>query len=474
MLMGTETEYGITAPEASGLDAHALSALVVDACPVPATESFADLHNRVLGNGARLYVDHGHPEYSSPETTTPTDALTWELAGDALVLAAARAASEATGTPIRVYKNNTDGKGSSYGYHENHLLARATPFEHVVAALPAFLVTRTVFAGAGRVGLGPRGEASGFQLGQRPDFFERLVGLDTMRHRGLVNTRDEPHARPSRWRRLHVITGDATRNPHATWLKIGTLALALQALEAGRLRTVALADPVDAFRRVSRDLTLAEPLRLADGRTATALAIQEAFRDDCAALAADMPLAADTPPAAAAPLGEAAELLAAWTAVLDDLRTDPARTTDRLDWPAKLAILQRYRARAALAWDHPRLAQIDLAWADLDPDASVFGTLERSGRVRPFADPVAVRAATATPPTDTRAFLRGTMVARHPDAVVSATWDSLLLRDSRGALHPVRLSEPLAGTAAGFDASAPLDRLIAQYEGSTQQGRGWS
>lgn len=461
MLMGTETEYGITAPGAPELDPHVLSALVVDACPVPATEAFADTHNRVLGNGARLYVDHGHPEYSSPETTSPLDAVTWELAGDEIVLEAARTASEVLGSPIRVYRNNTDGKGSSYGYHENHLLPRETPFERVVAALPALLVSRTVFAGAGRVGLGPHGESPGFQLGQRADFFERVVGLDTMRHRGLVNTRDEPHARPSRWRRLHVITGDATRNPWATWLKVGTLALALQALVAGRLRAVALADPVDAFRRVSRDLSLAEPLRLADGRTATALELQEGFRDDCAALAAEAPLVA------------AEEVLAAWSGVLDDLREDPLRTADRLDWPAKLAILQRYRARDGLGWDHPRLAQVDLAWADLDPHASVFGALERSGRIRPLADPDAVRAAMTTPPADTRAFLRGTVVSRHPEAVVSATWDSLLLRDARGALHPVRLSDPLAGSAARFDASAPLDRLIAQCgQASDEAGRG--
>jgi len=452
-LLGTETEYGILAPGRPDLDADALSALVVDACTAPATAAVEGTHNRTLGNGGRLYVDHGHPEYATPETATPTEALTWELAGDALVAAAARAASERAGTPVRVFKNNTDGKGASYGYHENLLLRRSTDFGLVVAALPAVLVSRVVLGGAGRVGLGPHGDAAGFQLSQRADFFERVVGLDTTRRRGIVNTRDEPHARPSAWRRLHVITGDATRSPFATWLKLGTLALALAALEVGLLPVVTLADPVGAFRRVSRDTTARAPLALDGGVTTTAVGLQERFRDAGARLVEREGF----------PEGEG--LVAAWTDTLDALRRDPVELADRLDWAAKLALLEGYRARDRLGWDHPKLAQVDLAWADLSA-GGVVERLRAAGRLAPGPDRCAVEAAVSAPPPSTRAYTRGRWVVDHPDAVVAATWESLLVRDGRGFLHTLRMPDPYHPAAADHEAGAPPDRLIATHEAS--------
>lgn len=451
MLLGTETEYGILAPGRPDADPHVLSALVVDACPVPATGAVEDTHNRVLANGARLYVDHGHPEYSGPECTNATDALTWELAGHAVVARAAALASERFGSPIAVFVNNTDGKGHSYGYHENHLLRRATPFERVVEHLPTFLATRIVFTGAGRVGLGPTGAQPGFQLAQRPDFFERLTSLDTTRDRGLVNTRDEPHARPSLWRRLHVIAGDVTRNPFATWLKLGSLALFLAALEAGDLRGPRLADPVADFRAVSRDLTLARPLALADGGTATALEVQRRLLDVVAA----------SPAARAEPESDA--LLADWDAVLGDLTRDPGTTTDRLDWTARHGLVRGLADRLGTDLADPRLARLDLAWAEL-VDRSPFAALQRAGHLRRPPDPDAVAAAMSSPPRDTRAWTRGRWIAEHPDAVVAASWDCLLVRDSRGGLHTLRLREPLGSTAGAWEASASVDRLIAGHE----------
>lgn len=454
MLVGTETEYGILAPGRPDADPHLLSALVVDACPVPATPAVADTHNRVLGNGARFYVDHGHPEYAGPECTSARDALVWELAGDAIVAQAAAAASEAFGSPIAVFRNNTDGKGSSYGYHENHLLRRETPFERVVAHLPTFLATRIVFTGAGRVGLGPAGERPGFQVAQRPDFFDRLTSLDTTRDRGLVNTRDEPHARPTRWRRLHTIAGDATHNPFATWLKIGTLGLYLAALEADELPAVALADPVAAFRATSHDPTLAVRHPLARGGAATAIEVQRRLLDAVGA----------SPAARAEP--EADALLAAWAQVLDDLAADPDRTADRLDWTAKHLLVRRLADRLGVGFDDPRVARLDLAWAELAP-TSPFEALRRAGHVREVVDPDAVVAARTTPPRDTRAWTRGRWVLDHPDAVVAATWDSVLVRDTAGALHNLRLREPLAGSAAGWEPGG-VDRLVARHESGGQ------
>ena len=428
LLLGTETEYGISAPGRPDLDAHQLSALVVEACGVAATPVVEDSRHRMLGNGARFYVDHGHPEYCSPETTSPTDLLTHELAGDRIVADAALAVSGALGTPVRVFKNNTDGKGRSYGYHENFLLRRSTPWDDVEAVLPALLVTRVVLGGAGRVGLGPASERAGFQLSQRADFFERVVGLATTERRGIVNTRDEPHALPRAWRRLHVIAGDATRSPFATWLKTGVLGLCLGALEEGLLPTVTLADPVAAFRTVSRDLGLAAALGLADGRTATARDIQGWFWTAASRFAERVEFP------------ESDQLLAAWAAVLDDLAA-PGRLADRLDWTAKLALLEGYRSRDGLAWDHPKLAQVDLAWAELG-ESSIVDRLLRAGHLRRGTEAAVVAAAMVAPPTGTRAATRGRWIADHAEHVVAAGWDSLLVRDTGGSLHPLRMPDP--------------------------------
>ena len=452
LLLGTETEYGIAAPGRPDLDAHALSSLVVEACGVPATPVVEDSRHRMLGNGGRFYVDHGHPEYCTPETTSPTDALVWELAGDRIVAEAAAAVSDALGTPVRVFRNNTDGKGQSYGYHENYLLRRSTDWALVEEALPTLLVTRVLLAGAGRVGIGPASERPGFQLSQRADFFERVSGLDTTQRRGIVNTRDEPHALPRDWRRLHVIAGDATRSPFATWLKLGVLGLCLAVLEARALPPVRLADPVAAFRTVSRDLTLSEPLALAGGGTGSALHVQRLLLDAAAAYAERTAFP------------EADALLAAWGEVLDDLAmSGTTGVADRLDWAAKLTLLEGYRARGGLGWDHPKLAQVDLAWAELG-ERGLAERLQAAGRLRPGPASGPVEAAMATPPTDTRAHTRGTWVREHVDHVVAAGWDSLLVRDSAGALHPLRMPDPFRHTAAGAEPGASADRLARSHD----------
>ncbi|MFP5417420.1 MAG: proteasome accessory factor PafA2 family protein [Actinomycetes bacterium] len=452
-LIGTETEYGVTATGRPDLDAHAVSALVVEACGVAATPVVEDSRHRMLGNGARLYVDHGHPEYAGPETTSPRDALVWELAGDRIVADAAHAASAVLGSQVRVFKNNTDGKGQSYGYHENVLLRRATPWALVEAALPALLVTRVVLAGAGRVGLGAASEGSGFQLSQRADFFERVTGLDTTRRRGIVNTRDEPLALPRSFRRLHVIAGDATRSPFATWLKLGVLALCLAALEENQLPVVELADPVGAFRAISRDTACTATVPLASGGAETAVGIQSRFLDSCDAYADRH----------AFPESDA--VLRAWAEVLDALRADPMTLADRLDWVAKLALLEGYRARDGLGWEHPKLAQVDLAWAQLEA-GGVVERLQRAGRLAPGPSEADVAAAMVEPPEDTRAHTRGRWVADHGASIVAAGWDSLLVRDSARALHTLGMPDPYGWPAGSYERGADVDRLIRQHRGA--------
>ena len=448
LLLGSEMEYGVTGQ---------LAELVVDHVRVPATTPDPDTHHRMLGNGGRFYVDHGHPEYATPEVRSASELVLYEHAGDLLAAEAAAAASAAHGSPITLFRNNTDGKGHSYGYHENLLLRRSTPWDAIEAALPAVLVTRTVIGGAGRVGLGPCNENPGFQLSQRVDFFERTAGLDTTRRRGIVNTRDEPHARPSVWRRLHVIAGDANRSPFATWLRAGTLALCVAALEEGLLPTVRLADPVAAFRTVSRDVACSASLPLADGAD-TAVGLQERFRDAGAQLCARY----------AFPEGDA--LLDAWTATLDQFRTDPTQLADRLDWAAKLRLLTALRERDGLSWADPRLAALDLRWAALEPDG-IVPRLQDKGALAAPPPAAEVVAATSAPPPDTRARVRGGWVTHRPAAVLAAGWDALLVRDARGGLHPLDLTDPFRHHPAPTAEPMSVDTLVGAHRAATEEGR---
>ena len=450
-LLGTETEYGILAPGRPDLHPTLLSAAVVDAHAGPATLArpdpgdsmpIEDAHNRFLGNGARLYVDHAHPEYSTPEVTSPRAALLADLAGDMLVARAAGAAAERLGTPVRVFKNNTDGKGASYGYHENYLLSRSTPWERIVEGFLAFVVTRVVFTGAGRVGLGQASDIPGFQLSQRADFFEAITGLETTIRRPLVNTRDEPHADPRRWRRLHVIAGDANRSETSTLLKLGTASAVLEAIDSGKLRPPMLADPLGAIRAVSRDLGCSEPLELTDGRRLTAVEVQREYHAQVEAAGCGEP-----------------DVIAMWARTLDRLAADPLHCVE-LDWVAKLTLMQSFSRRDGLGWDHPRLAQLDLAWADLDDRKSPYAALVRAGRIPRLTTDADIERAAAEPPPDTRAHLRGRLVAERTSDVVGIDWSWVLLQ-TRGGRRRLRLEDPLGCTAAAVDEAGGLDALIA-------------
>lgn len=400
----------------------------------------------ILGNGARFYVDHAHPEYSSPEVTGPRDAVVWDKAGEEVALAAVRALASTPGMPdVVLYKNNVDGKGASYGTHENYLVDRAVPFDVLAAALIPFLVTRQVFTGAGRVGLGQAGQSAGFQLSQRADYIEAEVGLETTLRRPIVNTRDEPHADRARWRRLHLIIGDATMLEVATWLRLGTTSLVLGLVEAARARPdlldavqdVALADPVAEVREVSRDLALGHRLLLADGRRLTALEVQRVYLE---AVRAAVGPERDA---------ETRAVLERWDSVLARLGEDPLLCAREVEWVAKLRLLEGMRRRDHLAWDHPRLAAMDIQWSDVRPERGLYHRLLAAGAVERLVDPAEVAAAVTDPPQDTRAYFRGTVVRRYGPQVRAASWDSVVL-DVPGmpTLQRIPLRDPWRGTRA--------------------------
>ncbi len=409
-----------------------------------APEVETHLVNAVLTNGARYYVDHAHPELSTPECADPRSVVVFDKAAELILQRSMRAARELLPDEqeIVVYKNNSDRKGNSYGCHENYLMDRQVPFSRIVTHVMPHFISRQVFTGAGKVGTEVAGLTSDdvpFQLTQRADFFEEEVGLETTLKRPIVNTRDEPHADAQRYRRLHVIVGDANLSEVATFLKVGTTALVLSMIEDEFLpRDLTLATAVAALRRVSHDLSLRQPLDLADGTTMTAVEIQWEYLDRAKKYAEEHGLECIGPP------GVGAEVLRLWEQVLTGLETDPASVVGQVDWAAKYRVIDGYRAKHDLRWDDARLAAMDLQYHDLRPER---GLASRVGLERLTTDEEVERAVTE-PPHDTRAYFRGVCLQRWAPQIVAANWDSMVFDVGGDPLRRVPMMDPTRGTEA--------------------------
>jgi proteasome accessory factor A len=351
--------------------------------------------------------------------------------------------------PIQLYKNNTDNKGASYGSHENYLMSRATPFAEIVRHLTPFFVSRQVMCGQGRVGLGQDGRGEGFQISQRADFFEVEVGLETTLKRPIINTRDEPHADAERYRRLHVIIGDANLAEVATYLKIGTTSLVLAMIE-DRFLTVDLSvdDPVPSLRAVSHDPGLKHLLKLRSGRSLTAVQLQMEYLEQARKYVEDR-FGADVDP-------QTADVLARWESVLTRLEQDPMLCVQELDWVAKLRLLEGYRSRDGLGWGSSRLQLVDLQYSDVRPERGLYHRLVARGSMETLVSPAEVGRALDSPPEDTRAYFRGECLRRYPAQVAAASWDSVIFDLGRESLVRVPTLEPQRGTKAHV--GALLDR----------------
>ncbi len=470
---GIETEYGIVLRGGAESNPMAASSLLINAYVASlqrrvdwdfedespgndargyrlegaaAPEVETNLVNAVLTNGARYYVDHAHPELSTPECADAREVVVWDKAAERILVESMRAASAtlAPGQEVVVYKNNSDGKGNSYGCHENYLMDRSVPFSTIVTGITPFFVTRQLFCGAGKVGTEATGMSRGqvpFQLSQRADFFEEEVGLETTLKRPIVNTRDEPHCDAQKYRRLHVIVGDANCSEVATFLKVGTTALVLAMIEDHELgRSLRLADPVRALRQVSYDLDLSLLLDLADGSRISALDLQWEYLTWARKYADSHGLEA---------VGEevGAEVLRRWEGVLTALETDPMSLAGTLDWVAKYQLLSAYGERDGLGWDSPRLAAMDLQYHDLRPERSLFARLG----VERLTDDAEVVSAMTEPPPTTRAWFRGKCLQRWASQIVAANWDSLVFDVQGDTLRRVPMMEPLKGTAQMVD-----------------------
>ncbi len=495
-VMGIETEYGVSAPGDPTANPMLMSGQVVNAYAQPlgarggrarwdyedeaplrdargyqvsragvdpaalTDEDDPTLANVILTNGARLYVDHAHPEYSSPEVTSPRAVVRWDKAGERIMAAAVRTVADTTGlAPINLYKNNTDGKGQSYGTHENYLMSRATPFTDIVRQMIPFFVSRQVYTGSGRVGIGAESEQPGYQLTQRADFFEVEVGLETTLKRPIVNTRDEPHASADKYRRLHVIIGDANLCEVATLLKVGTTSLVLAMVEDRAFtRDLTLDRPVETLRAVSHDPSLKTLVSLSDGTRMTAVQLQWAFFEQASAYV-DTRFGADAD-------ADTTEVLRRWESVLTRLETDPMTCVRELDWVAKLALLQGFRDREGLDWDAHRLRLIDLQYSDVRPEKGLYHRLLARDRVDRVIGDADVTSAVDDPPEDTRAYFRGRCLAKYGRDVAAASWDSVIFDvPGHDSLQRVPMLEPLRGgrDAVGdlIDASATAADLMA-------------
>ncbi len=415
------------------------------------TDEDLGLANVILTNGARLYVDHAHPEYSSPEVTNPLDVVKWDKAGELVMLAAIRQTPRLPGgLPIALYKNNTDNKGASYGAHENYLVPRATPFADIVRHLIPFFVSRQVICGAGRVGIGQDGRAHGFQISQRADFFEVEVGLETTLKRPIINTRDEPHADPERHRRLHVILGDANLAEVSTYLKVGTTALVLAMIEDGFIAAdFAVDGPVGALRAVSHDPSLTHLITLKSGRSLTAVQLQWEYHD-LARKYVEERFGADADP-------QTIDVLNRWESLLTRLVEDVWSCSRELDWVAKWRLLSQYRDRDGLGWEDAKLHLVDLQYSDIRPEKGLYHRLLAAGRMERLLDDEAINKAVTEPPIDTRAYFRGRCLAKYADQVTAASWDSVIFDLSgRESLQRIPTLDPLRGTQAHVEAL--LDR----------------
>lgn len=487
-VLGTETEFGITVLNQAGFNPVVASSAVVNAyagsrsrirwsideesperdlrglgvVDGPGVDFEAGMVNTVLTNGARFYVDHAHPEYSSPECADPRSAALYDKAGERVLVEAVAAAQRLLGPDERmvVHKNNTDGKGNSYGFHENYLIARSIPFDNIVKQLTAFFVTRQIFTGSGKVGSENSRPPVDYQITQRADFFEEEVGLETTLKRPIINTRDEPHADPARYRRLHVIIGDANRSEVQTFLKLGSTALVLDAIEDGALAdAIELVDPVHDVWSVSHDPALKYSMDTVNHGRMTALEVQWKYLDAVREYIG--PIGLD-------PIW--ISVLDEWEKILVDLEEDPLKTADRLDWTAKLRILEGYRNRDGLTWNDPKLRLLDLQYHDVDPGRSLYQKLVDHGAMRRMFDDEEVELAVAEPPEDTRAFFRGRCVRRYPEALVAANWDSLVFDVGEETLKRVPMMEPLKGTrrlvATMLDASPTAATMIRALGGN--------
>ena len=393
--------------------------------------------NVFLENGSRLYLDVGsHPEYATPECDRITELVTHDKAGewilDSLVQGAEeRLHEEGVRGEIYVFKNNTDSAGNSYGCHENYLARRSDDLDRYSEILIPFLVSRQIYAGAGKILLTNKGPQ--YCLSQRAEHIWEGVSSATTRSRPIINSRDEPHADAERYRRLHVIVGDSNMSEYATFLKVGATAILLRMLEdkSQILRDLTLESPIRAIREISQDPTLAATVRLSNGREISALDIQTEYLERALRYREARGLPPDEDRA-----------LDMWAHVMTNLATDPSVLWRECDWVAKLRLIEGYQARHGLGMGSPKVALVELMYHDIDRRRGLFYKLQAAGQVDRTTSDAAIKEAMVSPPSTTRARLRGAFVKRAKEQRRDYTVDWVHLKLNDMAQRTILLKDP--------------------------------
>ncbi len=446
-IFGLETEYGITCTLRGQ---RRLTPDEVARYLFRSVVAWGRSSNVFLENGGRLYLDVGsHPEFATPECDSILDVVRFDRAGDLILHdlvenAESRLHDEGIRGTIYLFKNNTDSAGNSYGCHENYLVRRATePHDYQTSFIP-FLVSRQVFAGAGKILSTPKGPL--YALSQRAEHIWEDVSSATTRSRPIINTRDEPHADAEEYRRLHVIVGDSNMNEYSTFLKVGTAACMLRMLEEdpASLRDLTLENPIRAIREISGDISCRRQVRLRNGKEMSALDLQSYFLD--CALQFGSRHGFDELETRA---------LREWEVVLSALETDPMVLKDRIDWVTKLDLLDRYCARHGVALDSPQSLALDLQYHDINPARGVFNKLASHGAVRTLVGHDDIVHAKSVAPSTTRAHLRGRFIRQAKAKSRDFTVDWVHLKLNEQIQRTVVCKDPFANT------DERVDRLIA-------------
>lgn len=453
--MGIETEYGITAttpPEVRPATPDEVARVMFQ--PVALEHSSTNIFTN---SASRLYLDVGsHPEIATAECDSLSQLMAYERAGDLVVDELARQAEEKLGARVYLFKNNVDSAGNSYGCHENYLVGRDIVLREMGRELLPFLITRQLLCGAGLV------TPQGFLLSQRADHVWEGVSSATTRSRPIINTRDEPHGDSSRFRRMHVIVGDSNMAEPTFALKVGSMLLMLEMIEAGfELPDLEIVDPIARIRDIARDRTGGTALELAAGGTITALEVQEALleratawlerRDTVAEVAAEEDTG--TARGIGTPTEEMRRVVELWERTLRAIRTGDLSLIDRdIDWAIKLRLLEQYRDRLGGDWSHPKLAQIDLTYHDIRPGRGLYSVLERRGLVNRWLDDAVITAAVDTAPPTTRAALRGRFLRHARELGANVTVDWTRFKVNRPEARTEEFADPFVSADPRLDA----------------------
>ena len=446
-IFGIENEYGVTCTLRGQ---RRLSPDEVARYLFRRVVSWGRSSNVFLANGARLYLDVGsHPEYATPECDSVRELVVHDKAGERileqlLTSAEQRLGDEGVHGDVYLFKNNTDSAGNSYGCHENYCTSRRDDFSSYTEVLIPFLVSRQIYAGAGKVLQTARGAR--YCVSQRAEHIWEGVSSATTRSRPIINTRDEPHADAERYRRLHVIVGDSNMSEYTTFLKVGACSLMLRMLEEPQvvLRDMTLENPIRAIREISHDTTCTRRVRLANGREVSALDIQSEYLNRALRFAEHHDLT-----------DEEQLALDMWEYTLSHLEDDPLKLDRELDWVIKYKLIEAYRERHDLTLSDARVALVDLQYHDVNRERGLFYRMQRKGMVDRIVTDEEISHAVEHPPQTTRARLRGEFIKRAKERKRDYTVDWVHLKLNDQAQRTVLCKDPFKAE------DERVDKLIA-------------